>query len=138
MKESIYGLSFDHLADWVENQGEKRFRAKQIWHWLYEKRITDFQEMKNVNESCIALLDENFTIVSLDVELKQESKEGTIKFLLNLHNRQLIETGVIRLYYGLSVCVTTRVGSNICCSFCASRILRKNPDLSAGEIVEQI
>lgn len=138
MKKSIYGLSFDHLADWVESQGEKRFRAKQIWHWLYEKRITDFQEMKNVNQSCIALLEENFTIFSLEVELKQESKDGTIKFLFKLHDGQLIETVLMRHHYGLSVCVTTQVGCNIGCSFCASGILRKNRDLSAGEIVEQI
>src|SRR5699024_4504257 len=71
-------------------------------------------------------------------ELKQESKDGTIKFLFKLHDGQLIETVLMRHHYGLSVCVTTQVGCNIGCSFCASGILRKNRDLSAGEIVEQI
>src|SRR5699024_154734 len=70
--------------------------------------------------------------------LKQESSDGTIKFLFRLHDGQLIETVLMRHHYGLSVCVTTQVGCNIGCSFCASGILKKNRDLSAGEIVEQI
>ena len=138
MKTSIYSLTFDELSDWVEGQEEKRFRAKQIWDWLYRKRVTDFQAMKNLNQRCIDLLEENFTIGSLEVELKQESKDGTIKFLFKLYDGQLVETVLMRHHYGLSVCVTTQVGCNIGCSFCASGILRKNRDLSAGEIVEQI
>ena len=116
----------------------KRFRAKQIWDWLYKKRVTAFSEMTNLNKRCIDLLEESFIVQSLNVELKQESRDGTIKFLFKLHDGQLIETVLMRHHYGLSVCVTTQVGCNIGCSFCASGILRKNRDLTAGEIVEQI
>src|SRR5699024_6925200 len=71
-------------------------------------------------------------------EIKQESKDGTIKFLFKLADGNLIETVLMRFNYGLSVCVTTQVGCNIGCTFCASGILSKSRDLTDGEIVEQI
>ena len=138
MKTSIYGLTMEELTEWIVEHGEKKFRAQQIWGWLYQKRITDFSEMKNVNASCLDLLEEHFYIHTLEEELKQESEDGTIKFLFKLEDGQLIETVLMRHHYGFSVCVTTQVGCNIGCSFCASGILSKNRDLQAGEIVEQI
>src|SRR5699024_4226029 len=71
-------------------------------------------------------------------EIRQESEDGTIKYLFRLSDGNLIETVLMRFNYGLSVCVTTQVGCNIGCSFCASGLLRKNRDLKSGEIVEQI
>ncbi|MBH0229163.1 23S rRNA (adenine(2503)-C(2))-methyltransferase RlmN [Halobacillus yeomjeoni] len=138
MKPSIYGLTFDQLTDWLVEHGEKKFRSKQVWDWLYQKRVTDFSQMKNLNQSCIDVLQEHFTIETLSEEIKQESKDGTIKFLFKLADGNVIETVLMRFNYGLSVCVTTQVGCNIGCSFCASGILRKSRDLTSGEIVEQI
>lgn len=137
-KSSIYGLTFSELEDWLVENGEKRFRANQVWDWVYKKRINAFAEMKNVNNSTIELLEKHFVIHTLDEEIKQESKDGTIKYLFKLADGNLIETVLMRFDYGLSVCVTTQVGCNIGCSFCASGLLRKNRDLSSGEIVEQI
>ncbi|UOQ42857.1 23S rRNA (adenine(2503)-C(2))-methyltransferase RlmN [Halobacillus salinarum] len=138
MKQSIYGLTLDQLTNWLVERGEKKFRAKQVWDWLYNKRVADFTQMKNVNKSCLDLLTQSFTIETLQEEIKQESKDGTIKFLFKLEDGNVIETVLMRFNYGLSVCVTTQVGCNIGCSFCASGILRKNRDLTSGEIVEQI
>src|SRR5699024_4039357 len=138
MKTSIYGLTFEELTEWIVEHGEKKFRAQQIWGWLYQKRITEFNEMKNLNASCLALLEEHFYIHTLEEELRQESQDGTIKFLFKLEDGQLVETVLMRHHYGFSVCVTTQVGCNIGCSFCASGILSKNRDLQASEIVEQI
>ncbi|MCD5322238.1 MULTISPECIES: 23S rRNA (adenine(2503)-C(2))-methyltransferase RlmN [Pontibacillus] len=138
MKQSIYGLTFDQLTDWILEHGEKKFRAKQVWDWLYQKRVTEFSQMKNVNQSLIDLLDEHFTLGTLAEEIKQESQDGTIKFLFKLEDGNVIETVLMRFNYGLSVCVTTQVGCNIGCSFCASGILSKSRDLTSGEIVEQI
>jgi 23S rRNA (adenine2503-C2)-methyltransferase len=137
-KESIYGLTFEQLTAWLMEHGHKKFRASQVWDWLYKKRVTEFSEMNNVNKEVIALLEDHFYIQSLDLHTKQESADGTIKFLFNLKDNNLIETVLMRHKYGLSVCVTTQVGCNIGCSFCASGILAKNRDLSSGEIVEQI
>ncbi|WP_175989189.1 23S rRNA (adenine(2503)-C(2))-methyltransferase RlmN [Bacillus sp. Marseille-Q1617] len=137
-KTSIYGLTLDQLTSWLVEHGQKKFRAAQVWDWLYKKRVTDFSQMKNVNSECIELLEEHFHIQTLKQEIKQESKDGTIKFLFKLEDGNLIETVLMRFNYGLSVCVTTQVGCNIGCTFCASGLLKKNRDLSSGEIVEQI
>lgn len=137
-KYSIYGLTQDKLTDWLVDHGQKKFRATQVWDWLYKKRVTTFEAMTNLNEECIAILNANFYIESLTEDLKLESKDGTIKFLFKLGDGNLIETVLMRFSYGLSVCVTTQVGCNIGCTFCASGLLTKNRDLSGGEIVEQI
>ncbi|GAA0465195.1 23S rRNA (adenine(2503)-C(2))-methyltransferase RlmN [Alkalibacillus silvisoli] len=138
MKPSIYGLTQEQLQNWLVENGEKRFRAEQVWDWLYKKRVKSFSEMKNVNKATIELLEQHYQIQSLTETIKQESKDGTIKFLFELPDGNHIETVLMRFDYGLSVCVTTQVGCNIGCSFCASGILRKNRDLTSGEIVEQI
>ncbi|TQS74096.1 23S rRNA (adenine(2503)-C(2))-methyltransferase RlmN [Ornithinibacillus gellani] len=138
MKPSIYGMTYEQLENWLVERGQKKFRAQQVWNWLYKKRVQQFAEMNNVNKDCIALLEEAFSLQTLEEEVKQESKDGTIKFLFKLADGNLIETVLMRFNYGLSVCVTTQVGCNIGCTFCASGLLKKSRDLSAGEIVEQI
>lgn len=137
-KGSIYGLTFNQLTEWLKEHGHKKHRASQVWDWLYRKRVTDFSEMQDVNQECVQLLADNFVIQTLNQHIKQESKDGTIKFLFKLPDGHLIETVLMRHKYGLSVCVTTQVGCNIGCSFCASGLLAKNRDLTSGEIVEQI
>lgn len=137
-KQSIYGLTIEQLTEWLLGHGHKKFRATQVWEWLYNKRVKDFAHMHNINKDCLELLEEHFYIQSFELHTKQESTDGTIKFLFKLQDGNLIETVLMRHKYGLSVCVTTQVGCNIGCSFCASGILAKTRDLSSGEIVEQI
>lgn len=138
MKESIYGYTFQALEEWFTARGHKKFRAQQVWDWLYKKRIDHFSEMSNVKQDLIQLLEESFTLQTLEVHAKQVSQDGTMKFLFRLNDGNLIETVLMRFDYGSSVCVTTQVGCNIGCSFCASGLLTKNRDLTSGEIVEQI
>ena len=138
MKKSIYGLTLEQLTDWLVEQGQKKFRAAQVWDWLYKKRVVRFEDMKNINKECLQLLEDNFQIQTLEQEVKQVSADGTIKFLFKMQDGNLIETVLMKFPYGQSVCVTTQVGCNIGCSFCASGLLRKNRDLDAGEIVGQI
>lgn len=137
-KELIYGLTFEQLAAYLLKFGHKKYRALQVWDWLYRKKATQFSEMIDVHIDCIELLTDHFVINSLREYERQESEDGTVKFLLKLRDEHLIETVLMRHKFGLSVCVTTQVGCNMGCSFCASGLLIKNRDLSAGEIVEQI
>lgn len=137
-KASIYGLTFDQLTAWLAERGHTKFRAAQVWEWLYRKRVSHFSDMVDVNETCIQLLTDHFVIQSLQEHTRQESADGTVKYLLRLTDGNLIETVLMRQKYGLSVCVTTQVGCNIGCSFCASGLLPKSRDLTSGEIVEQI
>lgn len=137
-KPSIYGLTQEHMGTWLEEHGHKKSRASHVWEWLYRRRVKDFAEMTEVNKSCVQLLSEHFVIETLTEHTRQESADGTIKFLFRLEDGNLIETVLMRHKFGLSVCVTTQVGCNIGCSFCASGLLKKSRDLSAAEIVEQI
>jgi 23S rRNA (adenine2503-C2)-methyltransferase len=137
-KESIYGLTFDQLTAWLMEHGHKKSRASQVWDWLYRKRATDFSEMVDVNKDCIQVLSDHYVIQTMHEHVRQESVDGTIKFLFKLSDGNLIETVLMRHKFGLSVCVTTQVGCNIGCSFCASGLLKKSRDLSSGEIVEQV
>lgn len=137
-KQSIYSLTQEELIAWFEEHGEKKFRATQVWDWLYQKRVREFNEMSNLSKATIELLDQSFEISPLKEAVVQESQDGTVKYLFELSDKNMIETVLMRHDYGLSVCVTTQVGCNIGCTFCASGLLKKNRDLTAGEIVAQI
>lgn len=137
-KPSIYSLTRDELIAWAIEHGEKKFRASQIWDWLYKKRVQSFDEMTNISKDFIALLNENFVVNPLKQRIVQESADGTVKYLFELPDGMLIETVLMRQHYGLSVCVTTQVGCNIGCTFCASGLIKKQRDLNNGEITAQI
>lgn len=138
MNPSIYGLTKDQLIQWFLDNNEKKFRATQVWEWLYEKRVQSFSEMTNLAKPLIAKLTANFVINPLNQVIVQEASDGTVKYLFELADKNMIETVLMRQEYGMSVCVTTQVGCNIGCTFCASGLLKKQRDLTAGEIVAQI
>ncbi|MGO3731550.1 MAG: 23S rRNA (adenine(2503)-C(2))-methyltransferase RlmN [Vagococcus sp.] len=138
MKPSIYGLTRDDLNDWLVNNGEKPFRATQIWDWLYKKRVQLFSEMSNLSKTLIEKLESDFMINPLSEIVVQESKDGTVKYLFELADKHMIETVLMPQAYGMSVCVTTQIGCNIGCTFCASGLLKKQRNLTTGEIVAQI
>lgn len=138
LKESIYSLTLDELKQWLDENGEKPFRATQIYEWLYHKRVKTFDEMTNLSKQLRDKLKENFAFTTLSTIVKQESKDGTIKFLFQLQDNYSIETVLMRHDYGNSVCVTTQVGCRIGCTFCASTLGGLKRHLLAGEIVEQV
>lgn len=138
LKESIYSLRPDELENWLKENGEKSFRAGQIYEWLYEKRVKTFEEMSNLSKALREKLEANFALTTLSTIVQQESKDGTIKFLFQLQDGYSIETVLMRHDYGNSVCVTTQVGCRIGCTFCASTLGGLKRHLLAGEIVEQV
>ncbi|HEK9954568.1 TPA: 23S rRNA (adenine(2503)-C(2))-methyltransferase RlmN [Streptococcus equi subsp. zooepidemicus] len=138
MKPSIYGLTRDELIAWAIDNGQKAFRATQIWDWLYRKRVQSFDEMTNISKEFLAILKDSFCINPLKQRVAQESADGTVKYLFELPDGMLIETVLMRQHYGQSVCVTTQVGCNIGCTFCASGLIKKQRDLNSGEITAQI
>ncbi|HGR4702512.1 TPA: 23S rRNA (adenine(2503)-C(2))-methyltransferase RlmN [Streptococcus pneumoniae] len=138
MKPSIHSLAHQTMQEWVLEQGEKKFRADQIWEWLYRKRVQSFEEMTNLSKDLIAKLNDQFVVNPLKQRIVQESADGTVKYLFELPDGMLIETVLMRQHYGLSVCVTTQVSCNIGCTFCASGLIKKQRDLNNGEIVAQI
>jgi len=135
---SIYSLQLDELKEWLQENNEKAFRGEQIFEWLYKKRVTSFEDMSNLSKNLRQLLQDNFTITTLNTIIQQTSSDGTIKFLFELHDGYSIETVLMRHDYGNSVCVTTQVGCRIGCTFCASTLGGLKRNLEAGEIVAQV
>lgn len=134
----IYDLSFEQLVNWVKEHGEKPYRARQIWHFLYQIKVSTFEEMHNLPQNLIEALNETYKLNALEFVLKSVSNDGTVKQLYSVHDGHLIEAVLMKHHYGNSICVTTQVGCNIGCSFCASGQLQKKRDLTAGEIIAQI
>lgn len=135
--ESIFNLSLSDLSDYLISSREKKFVAKQIFDWLYKKRVYAFKEMTNISKSLQDKLSNNFSIDMLELVRKQTS-ELTNKYLFKLSDGNLIEAVLMRHDYGASICVSSQVGCNMGCSFCESGRLKKVRDLEPGEIVRQI
>ena len=135
---NIYDLSKEELENYFESIGDKKFRAVQILEWLYRKKVTSFDEMTNLSKLAIQTLKDNFIIEGLNLKTKFVSNDGTIKFLFELNDGNLIETVLMRHNYGNSVCVTSQVGCNMGCSFCASGELGKVRNLSLAEMALQV
>ncbi|MGE7913811.1 23S rRNA (adenine(2503)-C(2))-methyltransferase RlmN [Lysinibacillus xylanilyticus] len=138
LKESVYSLQPEQLEEWLKENGEKPFRAAQIFDWLYNKRVKTFDEMSNLSKGLREKLEASFVLTTLSTIIQQESKDGTIKFLFQLQDGYSIETVLMRHEYGNSICVTTQVGCRIGCTFCASTLGGLKRHLLAGEIVEQV
>ncbi len=138
MKENIYNYTLDKLTQYFVMHNEKPFRATQVFEWLYRYRVNDFKQMTNIPKKTIASLEENFDILSLDIAQKQVSADGTCKYLFRLADGRLIETVLMRHNYGNSVCITSEVGCNMGCVFCASGELGKIRNLTVGEMILQV
>ncbi|OMP68555.1 23S rRNA (adenine(2503)-C(2))-methyltransferase RlmN [Domibacillus epiphyticus] len=137
-KPSIYSLELHEMKDWLTENGEKPFRAEQIFDWLYVKRAKSVDEMTNLSKTLREKLEVHFAFTVLKTAIQQESADGTIKFLFELHDGYSIETVLMRHDYGNSICVTTQVGCRIGCTFCASTLGGLKRNLEAGEIVAQV
>lgn len=131
-------LTFDGLKGFILDMGESAFRAKQIFSWL-SKGVTDFSEMTNIGKPLQSKLSEKSFISRPKIKLKLTSKlDGTVKYLFELEDKNIIETVVMKYEYGLSVCISTQVGCRMGCGFCASTIGGRVRDLTAGEILNQV
>ena len=134
----ILDLSLEDLSSYVVENGYKPYKAKQIYSWLYKKRISDPEMMSDLSKELITRLKEDFYFENLKLVTKQVSKDKTTKFLFELVDGNFIESVLMVFDYGYSACISTQVGCNMGCRFCASGLLRKVRDLSVGEILGQV
>ncbi|MEC9484972.1 MAG: 23S rRNA (adenine(2503)-C(2))-methyltransferase RlmN [Candidatus Izemoplasma sp.] len=136
--ENLFNYTLQELEEYLVNKGFKAFNARQVFEWIYKKDETDFSQMSNLSKKLRGFLDETMTVNTLTVVSHQTSRDGTQKFLFRLTDGQVIETVLMKHNYGNSVCVTSQIGCNMGCSFCASGLYKKTRDLTRGEIVQQI
>ncbi|WP_353289666.1 23S rRNA (adenine(2503)-C(2))-methyltransferase RlmN [Ureaplasma ceti] len=138
-KKNILGYTLEDLKQIAVENNLKPYLAKQLFDWIYKKRVNSFDEMSNISKTNLAFLKENFYFGTLKEVIKQvDPIDETTKFLFELSDGYKIETVLMKFDYGYSVCVTTQVGCNMGCKFCASGLLKKKRDLHASEIVQEI
>lgn len=134
---NIYGIKREDLENYFLNINEKKFKALQVFEWLYEKRISSFFNMTNIKKELQEKLDKDFSFGMIKIQRKQEDKE-TKKYLFKLFDGNFVEAVLMQHDYGLSVCVSSEVGCNMGCAFCESGRLKKVRNLGAYEMVQQI
>lgn len=138
-KIDILSLSLEELENILIENGEKKFRAKQIFQWLHVKRVFDFSKMTDISVQLRQSLNEIFCIKGLFVQKKLESAiDNTVKYLYRLPDGNFVETVLMEYNYGRSICVSTQVGCKMGCRFCASAIAGYVRDLEPSEILMQI
>ncbi|WP_281887784.1 23S rRNA (adenine(2503)-C(2))-methyltransferase RlmN [Paenibacillus sp. YYML68] len=137
-KPYVYDYTLEDWESWVKANGESGFRAGQIFDWLYVKRVSSFEQMTNLPKSLREKLQAQFDFVTLSEVAQYRSKDGTVKFLFELTDKNAIETVIMKHSYGNSICVTTQVGCRIGCTFCASTLGGLKRNLTSGEIIAQV
>ena len=118
--------------------GEKPFRAEQVFKWLYELKVNSFDDMTNLSLELREKLKQNYEMHNFNILRKQESSDGTIKYLFDVLDGNAIETVLMSYHHGYSLCVSTQIGCKMGCKFCASTGIKFVRNLTSGEIVEQI
>lgn len=135
----IRSLEFDELCKSIEQIGEKKFRAAQVFGWLHDKCVSDFAAMTNVPRNMKTQMEEYFEIRPVEVlEVLVSKVDGTRKYLMRLYDGNIIECVLMRYEYGNSICISSQVGCRMGCKFCASTVNGLVRNLSAGEMVGQI
>ena len=135
--QSIYDLNYDQMEAFAQECGWKAFRGRQIFQWLYRKRVFSFDEMTDLSKETREVLKSRFQINPLELVKKQVAKDGTTKFLFKTEDGALLESVMMVFDYGNSICVSSQVGCNMGCAFCASGLTKKRRDLTSGEMVAQ-
>lgn len=136
--KDLYSYSFSSLKEEMLSIGEKEYRAKQLYSWIYKKGVKDFSLFSDISKNFISYLQDNYYLSSLKAEVVQKSSDGTIKCLFSLEDNQKVEAVLMHYVYGYSVCISSQVGCNMSCAFCASGLLKKRRNLTSGEMIRQV
>lgn len=136
--KNIKEYNLDELKDEIEALGEKKYRAEQIFKWIYVDKVKEFDEMTNLSLDLREKLKQNYTMCNFKILKKQESVDGTKKYLFDVLDGNAIETVLMQYYHGKTICVSSQIGCKMGCKFCASTGIKFVRNLTSGEIVEQV
>lgn len=138
-KQDIKSLTLEELTQVIRQMGDKPFRAKQIYQWLHQKLVTDFDAMGNIPKTLRDQLKEQFTLTALHpVDVKISQIDGTRKYLFRLADGNVIESVWMQYHHGNSVCISSQVGCRMGCRFCASTLDGLERNLTTSEMLDQI
>lgn len=138
MKKNLLGYSLPELTEEFVSLGQTKYRAKQVFSWIYRKHVYEFDAMSDISKDFRAILNEQYCIEIPKVYSRQDSKDGTIKLLLEMSDGAKVETVLMPYNYGNAICLSSQVGCNMGCAFCASGLLRKERSLKSEEMMGQV
>ena len=136
--KNIKEYNLDELKEELISIGEKKYRAEQIFKWLYVDKVKEFDEMTNLSLELREKLKKEYTMCNFKILKKQESSDGTKKYLFDVLDGNAIETVLMQYHHGKTICVSSQIGCKMGCKFCASTGIQFIRNLTSGEIVEQI
>ncbi|MCI9177546.1 MAG: 23S rRNA (adenine(2503)-C(2))-methyltransferase RlmN [Clostridia bacterium] len=136
--KNLKEYNLEELKQELISLGEKPYRAEQIFNWLYKEKIKNIDDMTNLSLSLREKLKQTYTMCNFEILQKQESSDGTIKYLFDVLDGNAIETVLMQYHHGKTICVSSQIGCKMGCKFCASTGIAFVRNLTAGEIIEQI
>ena len=138
LKDNIKNYTLEELQEIIQGVGEKKYRAEQIFNWIYKENVTSFDEMVNLPLTLREILKTKFDLHIFKIITKQESSDGTKKYLFDVLDGNAIESVLMEYKHGYTICVSSQIGCKMGCKFCASTGIKFARSLEAGEIVEQL
>ncbi|HXB93131.1 MAG TPA: radical SAM protein, partial [Puia sp.] len=137
-KKNIRHLSLSELEQYFETLGEKKFRAKQVYEWLWQKHAHDFDEMTNLSKPLRQLLADHFSFPALKVDATQYSADGTVKTRFRTSDNHLVEGVLIPVDERKTACVSSQIGCSLSCKFCATGYMERRRNLDYDEIYDEV
>ena len=137
-KKDIRNLKLIEITNFCDDNNLQKFRAKQIWEWLYKKRVISFKEMTSLSKQIRDLLNTHFTLNEVKIHKAERSIDKTIKYSFQLHDKLLVEGVLIPSLKRLTACISSQVGCSLACEFCATGTLKLERNLTAAEIYDQV
>ena len=137
-QKNIRTLSLEELTEYFETIGEKKFRAKQVWEWLWKKHAQSFEDMTNLSKELREILTKNFTLPAISTNAAQYSSDGTVKTRFKTFDGQLVEGVLIPVDDRQTACVSSQVGCSLSCKFCATGYMDRKRNLHFDEIYDEV
>jgi len=137
-KKNIRTLQLEELTNFFQEHGEKAFRAKQVWEWLWKKGARDFEQMTNLSLQVRTLLKDHFSTGAISIHSESRSTDGTIKIAFKLFDGHIIEGVLIPTKTRMTACISSQVGCSLACKFCATGKLGFTRNLEFYEIFDQV
>lgn len=138
LKQNLYGLTLEELKNILAAWKEEKFRARQVFSWIYKKGVRDFSRMSDLSAGLRGRLQENFAITQIKLAKLQKSKDGTEKFLLELYDNNFIEAVIIPAEGRITGCISAQAGCKFGCGFCASGLSGFKRNLTSAEMIEEV
>ena len=138
MKKNLFGYTLPAMRDEFVALGQSKYRAKQVYLWVYQKGVYEFEKMSDISKDFRAVLERDYCLELPTIFTRQDSSDGTIKLLLEMQDGAKVETVLMPYNYGDAICVSSQVGCNMGCAFCASGLLKRERNLTSAEMMGEV